>query len=259
MQRGQVLMVSFAGRLGCLLLLLTLLAGGEAPAKVADACYYPNGGLNGSETWLEWLEGSQPRGARLVFDNRWRETTTLHSQWLAYEGAPADARVSGWMRRGLPPFTNLVNAEKLKSDLGIRDAGPLEAALHPGIVELSVSATTGMVPPASIFAVTPLQSVKAAGLDGFARVVGATAGDRVVYATAFAVEAGCYSLFGMVSADEGQRQLPVDDLGFLNLSIRVEWYELVPLPPPRPPLSPQGMSILEALRDAGSAPLGSSR
>src|SRR3954467_9956577 len=57
-------------------------------ARASDDCRP----LNGDVSWAEWLEGSRPRGARLVFDSRWQEARTMHGQWLAYDMASADTQ-----------------------------------------------------------------------------------------------------------------------------------------------------------------------
>jgi hypothetical protein len=236
-----------------LVVLLTLLAGDSSAAKAADDCRYFNGGVSR----LEWTQGSTPRGARLIFDDRWQEAYSFHGQWLAYEGPPADSRISGWLNLGLPFFMDVKRGEKVKADLGIQDASRLEAALHPGMIELVLGARM-MWDQLGWFAVTQPQPVTAVGVEGLTRTFSALVGDRLVYGMAIAVEFGCFALFGMFSAEDG-RQLFVDDLGFLNSTIRVEWYEPPPPPPPSPPvpyarLLPESTSVLETLQGADLLP-----
>jgi hypothetical protein len=243
--------VLVAKRFCFLVVLLTLLAGDSSAAKAADDCQYVN--ENQAVSRLEWRQGSTLRGARLILDDRWQEAHTFHGSWLAYEGPPADSRISGWLNLGLPFSMDVKSGEKFKADFGIQDASRLETALHPGIIELVLGARM-MWDQLAWFAVTQPQPVTAVGVEGLTRTFSALVGDRLVYGTAIAVEFGCFALFGMFSAEDG-RQLFVDDLGFLNSTIRVEWYEPPPPPPPPPVpdarLLPESPSVLEILRGVG--------
>jgi hypothetical protein len=216
-------------------------------APAADNCRYFN---SDHVSWIEWLERSQPRGARLVFNEQWSESRTIHGASLRYDGLLSGTRVVGWLRLGLPPFMSEQDTAMMRADLGIRDASRVEAALHPKIIEMAVRSMAGGMGPDAISAVTQSQPVTAVGLQGLARVVVAEA--DAFYAMAVAVDAGCLSLFGVFATEDGRRQLTVDDLGFLNSSIRVEMYEPAPPPPPKPPppyrrLLPPSTSLLEVL------------
>jgi hypothetical protein len=229
-----------------LALAVTWTSGSATSSHAGNDCEYFNGDL----AWVEWLEGSKPRGARLILDDRWQEARTLHGQWLAYETASVNAAVSGWLRLDLPPFMDREHTEKLKTDRRMRDASRIDFALSPDAIELAILGMRGVLNPIGLFAVTQPQPVTVAGLPGFARVVGVTAGERVVHATAVVIEDGCFLMSGLFSAKDG-RQLSVEELGFLNSTVRVERYEPAPPVRDRPATAPRRRSFEDFRRGLG--------
>jgi hypothetical protein len=190
-------------------------------ARASDDCRP----LNGDVSWAEWLEGSTPRGARLVFDGRWQEARTMHGQWLAYQMTSvdtADTQAVGMLRFGLPVSGNFAAEEQDALDL--HGATRIETVLHPQIIERWVGAMSGNNLVRGLFAITLPQHQSIATLAGFSRVVGLKAGERIVHATAIAVDDGCLLMYGIITAKDGH-QLSTEELEFLNSTLRVEKYE----------------------------------
>src|SRR4051812_7346496 len=187
-----------------------------APSHAARDCQYFNAG----RSWAEWLEGANPRGAKLVLGGEWHEMGTPHGQWIGYEPV-TDTRVRGWLMVGLPPFMDPSNTERLKADLDIREKGEVETALHPQIIELAIGMVRGLVQRLDLLAVTELEPITIAGLEGRSRIVARTTEHHTSYATAIAVGDGCFFIFGLFSTNDGSRLSPAD-LAFLNNAITLE-------------------------------------
>jgi hypothetical protein len=216
--------------------------------QAADDCTDANGDIS----WVEWTEGSKLRGARLVFDNQWQEARTMHGLFLAYESLSLDAPVSGWLRLGLPPFMDRAQTDKLKADLGIREASRIDTALDPRMIEFAIRATSGDFGQRDVFSVTQPRPASVAGKVGLSRGVGGHFHGRVLYGTAVAVDDGCFFMFGIFAAKNGRELSIEEDLRFLNSTLRVEMYEPAPRAkstPTSPPAPPKDWSF-ESFRRA---------
>jgi len=194
------------------------------------------------------MEGSKPRGAKLIFDSSWQEAHTLHGQWLAHE--TSDASISGWLRFGVPIHDGLIS-EDVRSGLGLRGATRVEIVLHPKVLAFAVGMMRGTGDSPDISAVTPVLPATVATMAGSSRVINARVGDRTEYGTAVAVDDGCFLIYGVFAAKDG-RQLSGHDLDFLNSTIRLERYEPAPVNevPAARPRTPPTSSRFEDFRRA---------
>jgi hypothetical protein len=185
--------------------------------------------LRGDVSWVELMDGSNPRGAKLVFNSGWGEARTMHGQWLVY-GTPlasdSESGVLGWLRFGLPLPDEMIS-EEVKTALGLHGASRVETALHPRVLAIAVGFMQGSGNPPDIWAETPVMPARLATVAGFRRVIGAKVGDSAFYGTAVAVDDGCLFMHGVFAAKDG-RQLSAHDLDFLNSTIRLERYEPAP-------------------------------
>lgn len=106
--------------------------------------------------------------------------------------------------------------------------------------------------PRGMFAIAPPQAANVARLQARSRVVGIENSNNIFHATALAVDAGCPFLYGLFSAKDG-RQLSVEDLDFLNTTVRFELYEPAPrIEPPKP--RPKQVSFKNFRRALGLDP-----
>lgn len=131
---------------------------------------------------------------------------------------------------GAPP---LIDPEKARNSLEIRESSDIDTLLHPRVVEGAIGAVRGMIETLGLFAVTEPTPMDVAGLDGRSRVVALTAQGRTQHATVIAAGDGCFFVFGLFAATDGSRLLP-DDLTAVSSAIKIEKYE-PPMPPAPPP------------------------
>jgi len=222
-------------RAAVIAIVMLLVGACGASAQVAESCrYYEDGGGRLS---LAWMEGSEPRGARLIIhDDRWKSDIGYGgTEYFRCDNCAAGGVVSGVLRFGLAPFMGAEESQELASDLGLQGADRLDLALHPRIIDHGFAAMTShIIHLWGARAVTEPQPVIFAGRNGRVRVVSVDDNGRSQYAIAVAVDEGCFSMFGVfIAKDSGK--VSIDDIQSIGSDIAVEWYTPTVKAPPAVP------------------------
>ena len=187
-------------------------------AHAQDACRT----IEGQSTWSEWLEGSEPRGARLLIrDTRWSWTGARAGAVIFCPSCPAGDIAKGVLRIGLAPFSPAED-KLLREELRLPWASRLEFALHPQVIGAGLS---GMV-NFTFRAVTPVTDplpVSLVGLNGMARAIAINSAGNVLHGVAVALEERCFALWG-VFFREDNGPVAIDDLRQVDAAVVLHRY-----------------------------------
>src|SRR5258705_1904980 len=190
-------------------------------AKGEDACRWYMYGAYATE----WLEQGEERGARIVArDFKWQvdDAFAFHSMSHAICHDCLDDQISRamlWMRV----------AEDAVS------IGDLDGKVSPQAVAAWMRVTPSAISGAEFVAQSDAVSASLGELEGRARVIGVKYGDgRSDELVALAVAKGCFSLFGVLYAND-HAKIAIDRVDAFVRAIGVEWYR----PPPDSMRSPR--------------------
>ncbi len=215
---------------------LLLLAIGASTGRAADACRLIEHGRIGAE----WLDGTQPIGARLAIrDNRW-SWVPAHGGEIAFCPTCSAADVAkGVLRIGLAPFVGPDDERKLRDEIGQQSASAIEFALDPRSVATGLWVMTNFL-PRGVAPVTDMTPVTLLGTSGLARAVLINSAGNIVRGVAVALQDRCLSLFG-VFFREDNGPIAIDDLRQIDAALTLERYtpefspaQLAPRPAPLP-------------------------
>lgn len=186
-------------------------------------------------TRLEWLEGSTPRGARLVFHNEhWRAAGYGLNPYVKLCEPCSSKSDRGNLRFR---YGSLAEDElqRMRSEPGKSGISRAEAALQPEIAAIAAGKSGDLFQKYDFDSISEPQAVTVAGLPGLAR----SFRERSKHFTiaVVVVDQGCLQLLGLFNSRDG-RPLAGDDLNFLNSDVSLEYYEAPPPPPDPPVLSP---------------------
>jgi len=208
--------------------LLALVCMYASVARAVEAC----GAYDGGSTWIEWSDGAEPRGVRLIVsDNRWRFEPRHEGVAVFCDSCPGSVFIGGFVRLNVAPAPRGTHDELVAGGLGINDARSFaEWALHPRFVSsLFWSLNHAEV---TFESASEPQPARVFGLDGRARVLLPNIKQRHVIA--FASEQRCFSIIGLFPSKEGT-SVSVDDLSSFEPVIALERYTPQPRPPRLPP------------------------
>src|SRR5262245_40294945 len=179
--------------------LLALMCVYASVVPAAETC----GTYEGEKTWIEWDQGAQPRGVRVVIrDNRWQFVPNHTHSAVARPsctGEPIAAALL-WLNAAPLPLGN--HGALLAEQLGIDNATSVaEWALNPDVAGTLIwSLTMGQHQLQAIDAPVPAALW---GLKGRARVL--TIPESAYHVIAFAAEESCFSFVGFFAAKDGAK------------------------------------------------------
>ncbi len=192
------------------------------PPAVAAECQYVRGG----PLHIEGFDGPDPFGAQVIVrDTKWAWQPAPSGVIAHCPSCPVEDVSKGVFRLGRAPFLSPVQEGDLRGEVGEQNASAIEFALHPRAIAMGLWKITTLL-PSRVDTLSAPRPVTLWGVPGMARVVLVQSPGRSAPGVAFALEDGCFSMFGVfLRKDEGP--VSVDDLLKTGRSLGVLKYQPV--------------------------------
>jgi hypothetical protein len=194
---------------------------------------------------VEWLEGTESRGAKLAIrDARWRWFPLHIGSGIACDGCADIVGDMGALLVGGPLFSTGSSHGPFWKDYDKDHPG-----LDPRYLTMALQAMTASK-VSELKAVTEVRPVSVAGLTGHARVVSTEVDGRSHHAVAFLAEEKCFSLFGLIHSATG-KEVSLNDLAGFSSAVAVERYT--------PIVTPEKLGARTVSQPSTELPLGDAR
>jgi hypothetical protein len=182
--------------------------------------------VRGGPVRIEGFDGPDTFGVQLIVkDGRWT-WRRAPSGVVAFCASCPDHEVGkGVFRFGRAPYLSPVQEGDLRGEIGQKDAGPMEFALHPRAIAMALWRITSLL-PSKVDPLSEIAPVELWGVNGRARVVEVTSAGRTVPSVAFALEQRCFAMFG-VFLRKDEREVGVADLLKTGGSLSILKYQPV--------------------------------